>query len=147
MFGWGIDETPKRKPIPKGVKTSVWSMYIGADKAEGKCYVCKRTIHITEFDLGHDKAVAKGGKNNISNLRPICRSCNSSMGTMSIEKYKVKYYEPKKVASLKKATVKKASAKISTLKSVKKTAKKTTKKNTRIKKPQNGSFYTLSDLF
>ena len=46
------DSKPQRKKIPKAVKDTVWSKYIGADKAEGKCYVCKRTIHITEFDFG-----------------------------------------------------------------------------------------------
>jgi hypothetical protein len=29
---------PRRK-IPKRVKDTVWAKYIGADKAEGKCYV------------------------------------------------------------------------------------------------------------
>jgi hypothetical protein len=74
------------------VKDTVWTIYIGADKSEGKCYVCKRTIHMRDFDLGHNQAVAKGGKDMISNLRPICRTCNSSMGTMSIETFKAKYF-------------------------------------------------------
>jgi 5-methylcytosine-specific restriction endonuclease McrA len=83
---------PKKKAIPKSVKVTVWSKYIGADKAEGKCYVCKRTIHITDFDVGHNKAKAKGGTDNISNLRPICRSCNTSMGTTCIEAFKAKHF-------------------------------------------------------
>lgn len=63
------------------------------NKAEGKCYCCEiRTIHITDFQVGHNKAVAKGGSDNISNLRPICGPCNRGMGTMSIEKYREKYF-------------------------------------------------------
>ena len=81
-----------RRKIPKAVKEAVWAKYIGINKAEGKCYVCKRTIHITSFEVGHNKAVAKGGSDNINNLRPICRPCNLAMGTMSIETYKRKYY-------------------------------------------------------
>ena len=79
------DDKPTRKAIPKAVKVTVWNKYIGADKAEGKCYVCKRTIHVTDFDLGHNKARAKGGGDSIINLRPICRTCNTSMQTTSIE--------------------------------------------------------------
>jgi 5-methylcytosine-specific restriction endonuclease McrA len=83
---------PRRK-IPKHVKDTVWAKYIGADKAEGKCYVgCGRTIHITDFEVGHNKARTEGGTDNINNLRPICRSCNLSMGTISIEAFKRKYF-------------------------------------------------------
>ena len=90
------DYKPHRKKIPKAVKDTVWAKYIGADKAEGKCYVCKRTIHITEFDLGHNKAKAKGGGDSISNLRPICRTCNASMHTTSIETFKARHFEKPK---------------------------------------------------
>ena len=97
LFGW--EEEPrrraKRKTIPASVRNSVWNMYIGQDKAEGKCYVCKRTIHIQEFEVGHNKAKAKGGTDSISNLKPICRGCNSSMGTTSIEVYKKRHFTTK----------------------------------------------------
>ncbi len=49
MSSWD-DDKPKRKAIPKAVKDTVWSKYIGATKAEGKCYVCSRTIHISSFE-------------------------------------------------------------------------------------------------
>lgn len=84
-----------RKSIPKSVKESVWNKYIGPDKAYGNCYVCDKIIHITDFEVGHNKAVAKGGKDNLNNLRPICGTCNKSMGTMSIETYKKKYFSLK----------------------------------------------------
>ncbi len=74
------------------VKFQVWNKYIGANKTEGECYACgKVTINIMDFDLGHNKAVAKGGKDHVDNLRPICRTCNSSMGTMSIETFKKRF--------------------------------------------------------
>ncbi|MFC1983622.1 HNH endonuclease [Chloroflexota bacterium] len=103
------DDKPKRKAIPKAVKDTVWSKYIGATKAEGKCYVCGRTIHISSFECGHDKAVAKGGQNNISNLRPICKTCNTSMSTTSIETFKAKHFDkpkPNLKSSLNALTVK-----------------------------------------
>jgi len=90
IFGYG--STPaKRRKIPKGVKDDVWEEYNGK-KYNGKCYVCKNPIVIRNFDVGHNRAVSKGGTTNKSNLRPICRKCNFSMGMMSIEQYKKKYY-------------------------------------------------------
>lgn len=97
---YGKKPKRERKGIPKHVKESVWGKYIGMDKAEGKCYVCDKTIHITDFEVGHNRAISKGGSDYLSNLRPICRSCNLSMGTMSIESYKKKFYtKPKKKVS------------------------------------------------
>lgn len=81
-----------RKPIGKPLRDQVWLKYMG-NKAQGKCYCCKiRMIHVTDFHVGHNKAVAKGGKNNIHNLRPICGPCNRGMGTKSIEWYRKKYF-------------------------------------------------------
>jgi len=77
-----------RKSIGKPLRDQVWLKYMG-NKAQGKCYCCRiRPIHITDFQVGHNKSVAKGGKNNISNLRPICGPCNRGMGTKSIERYR-----------------------------------------------------------
>ena len=82
----------RRKPIGKPLRDQVWLKYMG-NKAQGKCYCCKiRTIHITDFHVGHNRAVAKSGKNNIFNLRPICGPCNRGMGTKSIEWYRKKFF-------------------------------------------------------
>jgi 5-methylcytosine-specific restriction endonuclease McrA len=119
------DDTPRRTSIPKAVKVQVWNIYIGADKAEGKCYVCGRTIHVTDFDLGHNQAVAKGGKNNISNLRPICRTCNTSMGTQAIESFKKKYFNPIGTEE-KPSSTKRTAAKKKTTATKRKTTSRTT---------------------
>jgi len=107
---WGEKPKPKpskkkRRPIDKNTRDAVWIKYMG-NKVEGKCYCCGiRTIHITDFQVGHNKAVAKEGKDNISNLRPICGPCNRGMGTMSIEQYKAKYFG-KKLGTKRKKTEK-----------------------------------------
>lgn len=91
---WG--ETKQRRTIPKAVRASVWKFYMKG-KPEGKCYCCgTETISFTNFEVGHNKAVAKGGSDSIDNLRPICRTCNSSMGTKSIESFKKKYFPSEK---------------------------------------------------
>ena len=109
-FGLGGKSTENagtRRPIDKNTRNAVWLKYLG-NKVEGKCYCCKiRTIHITDFQVGHNKAVAKGGKDNISNLRPICGSCNRGMKTMSIEQYKKKYFGKKSVTKSAKNSSKK----------------------------------------
>jgi 5-methylcytosine-specific restriction endonuclease McrA len=83
---------PKRKSIPKAVKTSLWNIHIGEDKAKGDCSVCKSEIKVTNFEAGHIISHAKGGEDNIDNLLPICSLCNKSMGTENLIDYKIKYY-------------------------------------------------------
>jgi 5-methylcytosine-specific restriction endonuclease McrA len=81
-----------KKNIPKQVKTEVWNTHIGDDIMKHKCLCCKKvTIKNTDFVVGHVISEANGGNLNISNLRPICSSCNYSMGTINMEEY-VKTY-------------------------------------------------------
>ena len=93
-LGLGLEkEKPTRRKLPKDVRDQVWDRYVGPTKTTGKCYCCRwRPITYRDFEVGHNKAVAKGGKDHISNLRPICKQCNRSMRTMSIEQYRKKYY-------------------------------------------------------
>ncbi len=92
-MSWFEDDKPKRRKIDKNVRDAVWLKYMG-NKAEGKCYCCQiRYIHITDFQIGHNKAVAKGGTDHINNLRPICGPCNRGMGTISIERYKQTHFK------------------------------------------------------
>ena len=101
---YGNKSKPVRKAINKDLREKVWLKYMG-NKVEGKCYCCKiKPMHFTDFEVGHNKAVSKGGKDHIENLRPICRSCNKGMGTKTIEWYRAKYYakpieKPKPVRS------------------------------------------------
>jgi 5-methylcytosine-specific restriction endonuclease McrA len=96
LTGGPEKEKPRRKPLPKEVRDQVWDRYIGATKTVGKCYCCRwRPITYRDYEVGHNRAVAKGGRDHISNLRPICKQCNRSMGTMSIERYREKYHGKK----------------------------------------------------
>ncbi len=99
---YGKTSTPKkRSSCPKDVKETVWRKYFG-NKMSGKCYVCGKAINFTDFEVGHNKPFTKGGKWNINNLRPICRTSNRTMGTMSIEAFKRKYFAKKRVVKRKK---------------------------------------------
>ena len=78
------DKTKKRKQnIPKAVKEQLWVRDMG-HVFEGKCKVswCKNIITVFDFQCGHNIPESKGGQLAMTNLRPICGRCNSSMGNM-----------------------------------------------------------------
>ena len=82
----------KKKKIPKNVKTNIWNTYIDANIPRHKCLCCKKSIILnTEFHVGHVISEFHGGTLEINNLRPICASCNYSMGTMNMVEYIIKY--------------------------------------------------------
>ncbi len=100
VFDWswfddGSDE-PGRRPtkITKMFKNEVWRTYVGTGKGTGRCTACERIIYQDEFEVGHNIAKSKGGLPTLANLRPVCRPCNSAMGTMSIEVYKRRFKGP-----------------------------------------------------
>ena len=39
------------------------------------------------FNCGHIIAEVNGGETNVSNLRPICQNCNSSMGITNMDDF------------------------------------------------------------
>ena len=83
----------KKDKIPAVIRRLVWDKYIGEEKGKGKCYCCEM-IEISQmnFICGHVVSEFNGGKITIENLRPICVSCNLSMGTMDMNKFKNNYF-------------------------------------------------------
>ncbi len=81
----------KRRPIDKNIRSLVWQKY-NKNSLSGECYVCERPITYDTFVVGHNISVAKGGTDNIANLRPICSICNNCMGTITIEHYKKEHF-------------------------------------------------------
>jgi len=78
---------PKKKSIPPGIKTEVWEKWIG-DQIKSKCYCCRKTnIYATSFHAGHVISEKDNGGIVISNLRPLCPGCNTSMGTTNMRDY------------------------------------------------------------
>jgi len=109
LFGFDTKTTTTRASCPKAVKEAVWRKYNG-EKMKGKCYVCDKEITFTSFEVGHNKAASKGGEWTVANCRPLCRTCNRSMGTMSIESFKKKHFSSPKLKT-KKATSKRTTTK------------------------------------
>jgi 5-methylcytosine-specific restriction endonuclease McrA len=71
-----------KKKIPKALREQVWLIYCG-ETFKNKCKVtwCENLMTPFNFETGHDVPECKGGKTDIDNLRPICSSCNRSMGS------------------------------------------------------------------
>ena len=80
-----------RKPkvtIPFRLKTKVWKNEFGKH-IYGICPIstCNNQIKKASFSCGHIISEANDGELTEDNLRPICKSCNSSMGGKNWEDY------------------------------------------------------------
>lgn len=95
------DDKPKKKTkekIPATVKNSLWRTYF-KENIVGICQCCKKEqISVKNFDCGHIISEKNGGSVSIDNLKPICRLCNSSMGTMNMQEFINKYGLNKKIS-------------------------------------------------
>lgn len=84
-------EIIRNRTISKKERIALWNLYFGRDARTGNCYCCGDVIDFyTNYEAGHVVAHSKGGSDSIKNLRPICHSCNRSMGTENLEDFKKK---------------------------------------------------------
>jgi len=82
------DKKKKKKPISATIKKLVWNINIGEEIGKSKCMCCNSTdITQISFNCGHIIAEANGGETIVSNLKPICQNCNSSMGTKNMNDF------------------------------------------------------------
>ena len=78
---------PKKK-ISATLKRLVWNTHVGEEIGKKKCLCCKSTdITQMSFHCGHVTAEVNGGELIVSNLKPICQNCNSSMGTKNMNEF------------------------------------------------------------
>lgn len=78
----------KKKNISATIRKLVWNTHIGEEIGKAKCLCCKVTdITQLSFNCGHIVAEANGGDTIVSNLKPICQNCNSSMGTKDMNEF------------------------------------------------------------
>jgi len=81
----------KKEKIPATLRNVVWCKYFGTE-GSGQCYCCGvERISKANFAMGHVESEANGGTLHISNLRPVCTLCNSSMGKTNLYVFKEKY--------------------------------------------------------
>ena len=86
-------EPGARKSIPKKLRLRVWREYFGTEETDGICFSCgDKIVFEKEYEACHLIAHKHGGPDTFENLRPGCRSCNSSMGTQDMREFKAQYY-------------------------------------------------------
>lgn len=69
----------------------VWKHMFGTKKKDiCPVYRCKNDISLKNFDAGHIISDKHGGEKTLNNLKPICGSCNSKMGSMNWDEYEEK---------------------------------------------------------
>ena len=83
----------KRRSIPKTLKDNVWNKTFTERNGVGQCFVCTGKITSRSFDCGHVISVAKGGTDQLSNLKPVCSTCNKSMGTQNMIEFKETFFK------------------------------------------------------
>lgn len=73
-----------KEKIPQKLRNKCWQVHI--NKNESKCPIsfCDEIISNDNFDCSHVISEHNGGKIIISNLIPLCKNCNLSMGTKNI---------------------------------------------------------------
>ena len=80
-----------RQPFPPIIRQTVWYAFMG-NRMHGMCFCCNTTpISLSFFQVGHIEARSHGGPDHISNLRPICGSCNTEMGSTNMIEYMDSY--------------------------------------------------------
>ena len=78
----------KKQKIPHAIKRAVWNHWVGEAIGLTECLCCKVTlISQMTFHCGHIISEAKGGKVEVTNLKPICQPCNSSMKTHNMHEF------------------------------------------------------------
>lgn len=79
-------ERKARSRIPANLRNDVWKKYF-KDNETGVCYCCGKVVLSIGWHCSHVIAVAKNGKDEISNLRVCCPKCNLSMGNQNMYTY------------------------------------------------------------
>ena len=78
-----IVEKYKKQSISATLRREVWRKEFGIEIGEAECpfNICKNRINTFDFECGHVISERNKGKTDITNLRPICKQCNCSMGS------------------------------------------------------------------
>jgi hypothetical protein len=81
-----------RKAIPKKIRGGAWKIQFG-DSTKGACFCCKKELDVfDDWHAGHILSHVNGGSDTAENLRPVCGSCNLSMGTENMDTFKARCY-------------------------------------------------------
>ena len=78
--------------IPKKRRGEVWKAQFGTS-TQGSCFCCRKVLDVFDtWEAGHIVAHSRGGGIDADNLRPVCGSCNKSMGDENMLEFKARCY-------------------------------------------------------
>ena len=75
-----------KEKITKVIRSDLWKQYF-KDSFNGVCVCCDYKITYDSFEAGHIVSRMRGGDTKLSNLKPVCGSCNKDMGVMNMLSY------------------------------------------------------------
>jgi hypothetical protein len=88
-----------KRSISRGLKLQCWEKYYqGQDTVVCPIPNCSINLcknNFSSWQAGHIKSEHNGGLTNITNLKPICPSCNQAMGSMNWDEYIAGFENPK----------------------------------------------------
>jgi len=64
-----------------------------ADKYGARCFYCEHSLEVKEIQIEHIEPRSGGGSDDIENLVPSCRRCNSEKGPLPLEVWASKVYD------------------------------------------------------
>ena len=102
------EKNKRKKSIPKTLRKQVWKSY-NKEESSALCFCCKlnKIDYMDPWECGHVISEYNGGSLNIDNLRPICSSCNKSMGTQNMNTYIKTYFDTNKKNVIEKKVIEK----------------------------------------
>lgn len=72
----------KRKKLTKSERQQIYAMF------DGHCAYCGCEITLQQMQADHVEPLELGGKDDMTNLFPACRSCNHYKHTLTVEKFR-----------------------------------------------------------
>ena len=72
----------ERKRLSEQERIRIWN------KLSGHCAYCGCEIKFKEMQADHVVPLYRGGKDEIDNLLPACRSCNHYKSTLTVEEFR-----------------------------------------------------------
>ncbi len=90
---WLLDENLDLSLLPQNRKpTKSYYPRISRKQLLGKtgglCYYCGEKLELATFTIDHVIPQVSGGENDLDNLVPCCKSCNSAKGSKSLDEFR-----------------------------------------------------------
>ena len=82
----------RRGPLPAALRVAAWNAAFGERAGEGRCACCGRAITQQGFECGHVISRHSGGLDTLDNLRPLCTTCNRSMGARNMDEFREAHF-------------------------------------------------------